>query len=142
MHQVTGSPQAARAAQPRAGGTPTAAQQKTAIRTGAAADAAMAATQKQKAVTSAVNSQVPWPAIIMALIAIVALVFVGLIPRLSMTYRIIAIIMVLVWSILWIIVLWALWRYGQRTLAWILLLLPIISLVGYVLFMGLYYASK
>lgn len=120
-------------------------QRKPVVRTGNAVakpDAAMAAAKRNETVTKTINSQIPWPAVIMAIVGILALVFVGLLPRLSLTYRIIAIVLTLIWSIIWIIVLWILWRYSQRTVAWILLLLPILSLIGYTLFMGLYYTSK
>jgi hypothetical protein len=78
-----------------------------------------------------INNTAPWPAIILAIIGIAAAVYSGFAPNISSNRRIFAAVTLAVWTLVWCILLWIIWKYNYVDAAWYLLLLSVIFLAAF-----------
>ena len=69
---------------------------------------------------------VAWPAIILALIGGILVVYTAIAPGVDTNARIFGIVLLTLWTIMWALILWVLWRGCRRSISWWLLLIPLI----------------
>ena len=77
---------------------------------------------------------VPWPSIIIAILGLAFILYTLIVRNISNNLRIFAFIMIFLWSVIWIIILWVLWRDQKYNMAWGILLVPTISLTIFFIF--------
>jgi len=70
-----------------------------------------------------------WPSIIIIIIGIVLVIYAAVDPSIDNNRRVLGIILIVLWTALWALLLWVLWRNGRRVTAWWLLLIPSISII-------------
>ena len=71
------------------------------------------------------GSRVAWPAIILALIGGVLVVYTAIAPGVNTNARIFGIILLTLWTIMWALILWVMWRDCHRSISWWLLFIPL-----------------
>ena len=71
-----------------------------------------------------VNSP-PWPTILISIIGAVLLIVTAVVPNIDSNRRIFGIIFIFLWSLVWALILWVLWKECHRSTSWWLLLIPV-----------------
>lgn len=70
-----------------------------------------------------------WPSIVMIIIGLVLVIYALVDSSIDNDRRVLGIILILLWTALWALLLWVLWKNGRRQTAWWLLLIPSISII-------------
>lgn len=74
-------------------------------------------------------SSLPWPSIVMIIIGLVLVIYALVDSSIDNDRRVLGIILIILWTALWALLLWVLWKNGRRATAWWLLLIPSISII-------------
>lgn len=82
--------------------------------------------QQQEETTKVVYKKVPipWPPILMAIMGVIIVVFTAVAPGIPNDRRLFGVIILTLWTIVWALILWVLWREGRYGATWWLLLIP------------------
>ena len=67
----------------------------------------------------------PWPTILMACVGAGLLMYTAIGQNIPSDRRIFGIVMILLWTLLWAVLLWVLWKDGHLASAWWMLVLGI-----------------
>lgn len=67
----------------------------------------------------------PWPTIIISVLGAIIVVYTAVAPNVNTDRRIFGIIMMTLWTIVWALILWVLWKECHRAVTWWLLLIPV-----------------
>jgi len=68
----------------------------------------------------------PWPLIIAAIVGGIVIIYSAAAPNISNNLRIFSIVLILIWTIKWVLILWVLWKENHIALSWYMLLFPIV----------------
>lgn len=67
-----------------------------------------------------------WPAIIMAIVGFALAIYTAIGPNIHQHLAVFGTIFIVLWTLMWCIILWVLWKAGQYTETWGLLILPLV----------------
>lgn len=70
----------------------------------------------------------PWPTIIISVLGAIVVIYTAVAPNVDENRRIFGIVLMTLWTIIWALILWVLWRECQREASWWLLLIPVIMM--------------
>ena len=70
--------------------------------------------------------EAPWPTIIISMLGAVVIIYAAVAPRVDHNRRLFGVVLMLLWTLIWAIILWVLWRECHHSAAWWLLLIPVI----------------
>lgn len=70
----------------------------------------------------------PWPTIIMSVLGAIVIIYTAVAPNVDENRRIFGVVFLLLWTLIWAILLWVLWRECHRSASWWLLLIPVIAM--------------
>lgn len=73
--------------------------------------------------------EAPWPTIIISVVGAVFVIYSAVAPNISSDRRIFGSIMLALWTIVWALILWVLWRECHRAAAWWLILVPLAVMI-------------
>lgn len=79
-------------------------------------------------------SILPWPTIIIAVLGASLTIYTAVAPNIDNSRRGFGAILIILWTLLWALLLWILWRNNNRAAAWWLLLIPSISIILFFVF--------
>lgn len=89
-------------------------------------------TKTVQVVTTKVNpgpsceiSSAPWPTIIISVIGAVIIIYAAVAPGVDQNRRLFGVIFTLLWTAIWALILWVLWRECHRSASWWILLIPV-----------------
>lgn len=68
----------------------------------------------------------PWPTIIISVLGAIVVIYTAVAPGVVNDRRIFGIILMILWTIVWALILWVLWKECHRAASWWLLLIPVI----------------
>lgn len=68
----------------------------------------------------------PWPTIIISVLGAIVVIYTAIAPNVDENRRVFGVILMLLWTAVWAIILWVLWRECHRSASWWLLLIPVI----------------
>jgi hypothetical protein len=72
-----------------------------------------------KAACERVCPGTPWPAILLAALVVISVIYILVIPVMSFQRRLIVGVISLLWGLLWALIVWWAWRSCRPTTAWI-----------------------
>ena len=67
----------------------------------------------------------PWPTIIVSVLGAIVVIYTAVAPQISTDRRILGIVMITLWTIVWALILWALWKEHHIEATWWLLIIPV-----------------
>lgn len=67
----------------------------------------------------------PWPTIIVSVLGAIVVVYTAVAPNVNTDRRIFGIVMMTLWTIVWALILWVLWKECHRAATWWLLIVPV-----------------
>jgi hypothetical protein len=70
-----------------------------------------------------------WPSIIIILIGVILVMYVAIAPGVNSNNRVFGVVLLTLWTAMWSIILWVLWRECHQSIAWWLLLIPFIMMI-------------
>lgn len=70
----------------------------------------------------------PWPTIIISILGAIVIIYTAVAPNVDENRRIFGVVFLLLWTLIWAILLWVLWRECHRSSSWWLLLIPVITM--------------
>ena len=70
----------------------------------------------------------PWPTIIISVLGAIVIIYTAVAPNVDENRRIFGVVFILLWTLIWAILLWVLWREYHRSASWWLLLVPVIAM--------------
>lgn len=68
---------------------------------------------------------VPWPTIIISIFGAVLIVYTAVAPNIMTNKRVFGIVMIGLWTLLWALLLWVLWRDKYYGISWWMTLVPV-----------------
>ena len=68
----------------------------------------------------------PWPTIIISVLGAIIIIYTAVAPNVDNNRRIFGIVLIALWTAIWALILWVLWRECHRSASWWLLLIPVI----------------
>ncbi|CAH6420581.1 Hypothetical protein HVR_LOCUS1228 [uncultured virus] len=68
----------------------------------------------------------PWPSIIIGILGAVVVIYTAVAPGVATDRRVFGIVIMALWTIVWALILWVLWKECHRAESWWLLLIPVI----------------
>jgi len=71
----------------------------------------------------------PWPAIIVLMVGVILIIYTAVGPNITHNNRIFGVILLLLWTLLWSLLLWIIWREYKRETTWWVLLIPMVSMI-------------
>lgn len=71
----------------------------------------------------------PWPAIIVAILGLAFLIYALFATNLNSSTRSFSILMIILWTLMWVIILWVLWNDNRNNTAWAIVLVPVVLLI-------------
>jgi len=77
---------------------------------------------------------VGWSSIVILILGAVVVIYSAVAPGVDQSRRIFGVVMMLLWSILWALILWVLWKNGKRDTSWILLIIPVTIMLIFFVF--------
>ena len=69
--------------------------------------------------------EAPWPTIIISVIGAIIIVYTAVAPNVNNDRRIFGIVLMTLWTIVWALILWVLWKECHRAATWWLLIVPV-----------------
>jgi len=75
------------------------------------------------------KDSVPWPSIIMLIFGGIIVLFTIAGPNIPSDIKILGVMLVVLWSLLWTLILWLLWIQYTEAISWWLSILPIIIII-------------
>lgn len=72
---------------------------------------------------------VPWPIIIVAILGVGIVIYTGAAQNVIEGRRIFGVVLILLWTIMWCLILWGLWKYCYYRIMWWVSLVPVIMMV-------------
>jgi len=72
------------------------------------------------------GNSVPWPTIIISILGAVVVIYTAVAPNVDNNRRVFGVVLMLLWTIVWALILWVLWKDYHRPASWWLLLIPVI----------------
>lgn len=84
---------------------------------------------QQPTVTKYNWSWLPWPMIIISILGIALLIYTAVAPDIDSSRRSFGVVLIILWTLLWALLLWVLWKENQRAAAWWLLLISSVSIL-------------
>lgn len=73
----------------------------------------------------------PWPSIIIGILGGIIVVYTTVAPGISGDRRVFGAVIMVLWTAVWALILWVLWKEGNKAVTWWLLLIPIIVMVTF-----------
>lgn len=70
----------------------------------------------------------PWPTIIISVLGAIVIIYTAVAPNVDENRRVFGVVFLLLWTLIWAILLWVLWRECHRSASWWLLLIPVIAM--------------
>ena len=70
-----------------------------------------------------ISDRLPWPSIIILLLGAFVVIYSAAIPNIQTNQRLFGILVAIIWSVIWAVLLWVLWKDNLRRMSWFLLLL-------------------
>lgn len=70
----------------------------------------------------------PWPVIIMIIIGAAVIIYSAIAP-INQDRRIFGVVMLSLWTIIWSVIIWFLWRECERNAAWLLLIVSVVMML-------------
>ena len=67
----------------------------------------------------------PWPSIIIGVLGAIVVIYIAVAPGVATDRRLFGVIIMALWTIVWALILWVLWKECHRVASWWLLLIPI-----------------
>jgi len=71
----------------------------------------------------------PWPTIIISILGAIVVIYSAIAPNVNESRRVFSIVLMILWTLIWALILWVLWRECHRAASWWLLLVPITIIV-------------
>ena len=81
-------------------------------------------TQKIVAPVCQINEP-PWPTIIISVLGAIVVMYTAIAPGVDENRRIFGVIITILWTVMWALILWVLWKDCHRSATWWLLLVPV-----------------
>lgn len=75
----------------------------------------------------------PWPSIIVLIIGMCMVIYIGVAPGINPNRIALGITLILLWSILWALILWVMWKKKNYFCAWLLMVIPLILMLTFFL---------
>jgi len=72
---------------------------------------------------------IPWPSIIIFIVGLILLIWLGLDGSINHNRRMFGLSLILLWTLMWMLILWLLWYRAQYNIAWWVLFIPFITLI-------------
>jgi hypothetical protein len=85
--------------------------------------------EKQTTVFVAPSCQIneaPWPTIIISVLGAIVVIYTAVAPNVDENRRVFGIVLMVLWTLIWALILWVLWKECHRSASWWLLLIPVI----------------
>lgn len=79
-----------------------------------------------------VTTTIPWPSIIIAILGVVIVIYVAVSSGVDTSRRIFGVVLMILWTAIWALLLWVLWRECRQQTAWWMLLIPTITMIIFV----------
>ena len=71
----------------------------------------------------------PWPTIIISILGAVLIIYTAVAPNLDSNRRIFGVVLLILWTLIWALLLWVIWRECRQATSWWLLLIPVIAMI-------------
>jgi hypothetical protein len=71
--------------------------------------------------TFPISQPVPWPSVIMTIFGVILILYTGFAPIPDPNRRPFGLILLILWTLMWILILWVFWRDEHYTASWSLL---------------------
>lgn len=68
----------------------------------------------------------PWPSIIISIIGGIVVIYIAIAPGISSGRRIVGIVLMFLWALVWALILWVMWKDCHHAISWWLLLIPVV----------------
>jgi len=68
----------------------------------------------------------PWPSIIIGILGAIVVIYTAVAPKVSTDRRLFGVVLMTLWTIVWALILWVLWKECHRSASWWLLLIAVI----------------
>lgn len=72
---------------------------------------------------------IPWPSIIVSILGIIIIIYLSVGPSIETSRRVFGVLLMVLWTAIWALLLWVLWRECRHQTAWWMLLIPIIAMI-------------
>lgn len=69
--------------------------------------------------------EIPWPTIIVIIIGGTLVIYTAIGPNLNDNRRLFGVVLITLWTIVWALILWVLWKKCHKAPSWWLLLIPV-----------------
>jgi hypothetical protein len=72
---------------------------------------------------------VPAPVILISVLGAIIVIYTAIAPGVDQNRRVFGIVLMILWTLIWALLLWVLWRECHRAAAWWLLLLAVTAMI-------------
>jgi len=70
----------------------------------------------------------PWPTIIISVLGAMVVIYIAIAPNVNDDRRLFGVVLLALWTAVWALILWVLWKECHRSATWWLLLIPVIMM--------------
>lgn len=74
-------------------------------------------------------SATPWPVIIISMVGAIFTVYTAVAPNIDSNRRVFGVVLLILWTVIWALLLWVLWRECRQSTSWWLLLIPLTAMI-------------
>lgn len=84
----------------------------------------------------------PWPVIIVILVGLIAAMLMLFIPNVNGGVRSLGVVLLLIWTLIWALILWYMWKECHTRATWWLLILPVAMAILFVVLVGFFHIGS
>ena len=81
--------------------------------------------KKKEIETECRVNQPPWPTIIISILGAIIIIYTAIAPNVNNDRRVFGIVLIMLWTIVWALILWVLWKECHKASSWWILLIPV-----------------
>jgi len=70
-------------------------------------------------------NQPPWPTIIISVLGAIIIIYTAIAPNVNNDRRVFGFVLIMLWTIVWALILWVLWKECHKASSWWILLIPV-----------------